>query len=167
MQPTLIFTFLSMKTNSASLFLSLVLFFSSAALSGCKSKKTIINQKTDDKTTESIEYNDTTEDTGTIVIKTTRLDSNTTKKEIIINNRKIFRGKERNSKIHLKNDTALIVNGLDDARNKQQIKDLKKQNKSLEKIAKGNAINISSTLKKRLIIVLIILILLFFIKKSR
>ena len=75
-----------MKTNNALLFLSLVLFLVAAALSGCKSKKTIINQKTDDKITENIEYNDTTEDTGTIVIKTTRIDSNTTKKEIFINN---------------------------------------------------------------------------------
>ena len=156
-----------MKTNSASLFFSLVLFFSAAALSGCKSKKTIINQKTDDKTTENIEYNDTTEDIGTIVIKTTRLDSNTTQKEIIINNKRINRGKKKNSKLHLKNDTSFIVNGLDDARNKQQIKDLKKQNKSLEKIAKEKVKNSSSLLKSGLIIVLIILILLFLIKKSR
>lgn len=156
-----------MKTNSASLFLSLVLFFSSAALSGCKSKKTIINQKTDDKITENIEYNDTTEDTGTIVIKTTRLDSNTTQKEIIIKNRKINRGKKQNYVSHQKNDSAFIVNGLDDARNKQQIKDLKKQNKSLEKIAKEKVKNNSFSLKKSLIIVFIILILLFLIKKSR
>lgn len=153
-----------MKTNNALLFLSLVLFLVAAALSGCKSKKTIINQKTDDKITENIEYNDTIEDSGTIVIKTTRIDSNTTKKEIFINNRKINRGKKRNSKLHLKNDTALIVNGLDDARNKQQIKDLKKQNKSLEKIAKVKVDNGSSSLKKRLIIVFIILILLFLLK---
>ena len=156
-----------MKTNIAPLFLSLVLFLSSAALSGCKSKKTIVNQKTDDKITENIEYNDTTEDTGTIVIKTTRLDSNTTQKVIIINKRKINRGKKRNSKLHLKNDTALIVNGLDDARNIQQIKDLKKQNKSLEKIAKEKVKNSSFSIKKGLIIVLVILILLFLIKKSR
>ena len=156
-----------MKTNNASLFLSLVLFFSSAALSGCRAKKTIVNQKSDDKITENIEYNDTTDDTGTIVIKTTRIDSNTTQKEIIINNRKINRGKKKNSKLHLKNDTALIVNGLDDARNKQQIKDLKKQNKSLEKIANKKVKNSSSPLKERLIIVLIILILLFLLKKSR
>lgn len=156
-----------MKTNNASLFLSLVLFLSSAALSGCRAKKTIVNQKSDDKITENIEYNDTTDDTGTIVIKTTRIDSNTTQKEIIINNRKINRGKKKNSKLHLKNDTALIVNGLDDARNKQQIKDLKKQNKSLEKIANKKVKNSSSPLKERLIIVLIILILLFLLKKSR
>lgn len=156
-----------MKTNSASLFLSLVLFFSSAALSGCKSKKTIINQKTDDKITENIVYNDTTEDTGTIVIKTTRLDSNTTQKEIIIKNRKINRGKKQNYVSHQKNDSAFIVNGLDDARNKQQIQDLKKQNKSLEKIAKEKVKNNSFSLKKSLIIVFIILILLFLLKKSR
>lgn len=156
-----------MKTNSASLFLSLVLFFSSAALSGCKSKKTIINQKTDDKITENIEYNDTTEDTGTIVIKTTRLDSNTTQKEIIIKNRKINRGKKQNYVSHQKNDSAFIVNGLDDARNKQQIQDLKKQNKSLEKIAKEKVKNSSFLLKRGLIIVFIILIILFLIKKSR
>ena len=156
-----------MKTNIAPFFLSLVLFLSVSALSGCKSKKTIVNQKTDDKITENIEYNDTIEDTGTIVIKTTRIDSNTTQKEIIINNRKINRGKKKNSKLHLKNDTALIVNGFDDARNKQQIKDLKKQNKSLEKIAKVKVKNSSSSLKKRLIIVFIILILLFLLKKSR
>lgn len=156
-----------MKTNSASLFLSLVLFFSAAALSGCKSKKTIVNQKTDVKTTENTEYNDTTEDIGTIVIKTTRLDSNTTQKEIIINNKKITRGKKKNHKSHIKNDTALIINGLDDARNKQQIKDLKKQNKSLEKIAKEKVKASGFSLKKCLIIVLIILILLFLIKKSR
>lgn len=156
-----------MKTNIAPLFLSLVLFLSTAALSGCKSKKTIINQKSDDKITENIEYNDTTEDIGTIVIKTTRIDSNTTQKEIFINNRKINRGKKKNSKLHHKNDTALIVNGLDDARNKQQIKDLKKQNKSLEKIAKAKVDNGSSSLKKRLIIVFIILILLFLLKKFR
>lgn len=156
-----------MKTNNASLFLSLVLFLSSAALSGCRAKKTIVNQKSDDKTTENIEYNDTTDDTGTIVIKTTRIDSNTTQKVIIINNRKINRGKKRNSKLHLKNDTALIVNGLDDARNKQQIKDLKKQNKSLEKIAKEKVKNSSSLLKRGFIIVFIILIILFLIKKSR
>lgn len=156
-----------MKTNSASLFLSLVLFFSSAALSGCKSKKTIINQKTDDKITENIEYNDTTEDTGTIVIKTTRLDSNTTQKEIIIKNRKINRGKKQNYVSHQKNDSAFIVNGLDDARNKQQIQDLKKQNKSLAKIAKEKVKNSSFSLKKSLIIVLLILILLFILKKSR
>lgn len=156
-----------MKTNIAPFFLSLVLFLSAAALSGCRAKKTIVNQKTDDKITENIEYNDTTDDTGTIVIKTTRIDSNTTQKEIIINNRKINRGKKKNSKLHLKNDTALIVNGLDDARNKQQIKDLKKQNKSLEKIANKKVKNSSSPLKERLIIVLIILILLFLLKKSR
>ena len=156
-----------MKTNIAPFFLSLVLFLSVAALSGCRAKKTIVNQKSDDKITENIEYNDTTDDTGTIVIKTTRIDSNTTQKEIIINNRKINRGKKRNSKLHLKNDTALIVNGFDDARNKQQIKDLKKQNKSLEKIAKVKVKNSSSSLKKRLIIVFIILILLFLLKKSR
>lgn len=156
-----------MKTNRASLFLSLVLFFSSAALSGCKTKKTIINQKTDNKTTENIEYNDTTEDIGTIIIKTTRLDSNTTQKEIIINNKKINRGKKKNSKLLIKNDTALIINGLDDARNKQQIQDLKKQNKSLEKIAKEKVKNSSFSIKKCLIIVLVILILLFLIKKSR
>lgn len=156
-----------MKTNNASLFLSLVLFLFSAALSGCRAKKTIVNQKLDDKITENIEYNDTTDDTGTIVIKTTRIDSNTTQKVIIINNRKINRGKKRNSKLHLKNDTALIVNGLDDARNKQQIKDLKKQNKSLEKIAKEKVKNSSFSIKKGLIIVLVILILLFLLKKSR
>lgn len=156
-----------MKTNSASLFLSLVLFFSSAALSGCRAKKTIVNQKTDDKITENIEYNDTTEDTGTIVIKTTRIDSNTTQKEIIIKNRKINRGKKQNYVSHQKNDSAFIVNGLDDARNKQQIQDLKKQNKSLEKIAKKKVKNSSFPLKTCLIIVLIILILLFLIKKSR
>lgn len=127
----------------------------------------MINQKSDDKITENIEYNDTTEDTGTIVIKTTKIDSNTTQKEIIINNRKINRGKKRNSKLHLKNDTALIVNGLNDARNKQQIKDLKKQNKSLEKIAKKKVKDSSSSLKERLIIVLVILILLFLLKKNR
>lgn len=154
-----------MKTNIAPLFLSLVLFLSAAALSGCKSKKTIVNQKTDDKITEKIEYNDTTEDTGTIVIKTTRIDSNTTQKEIIINKKKINRGKKKNSKLHHKNDTALIVNGLDDARNKQQIQDLKKQNKSLEKIAKAKVDNGSSSLKNRLIIVFIILILVFLLKK--
>lgn len=156
-----------MKTNNASLFLSLVLFFSAAAISGCKSKKTIVNQKTDVKTTENIEYNDTTDDIGTIVIKTTRLDSSTTQKEITIKNRKINRGNRKNSKLHLKNDTAFIVNGLDDARNKQQIKDLKKQNKSLEKIAKEKVNNSVSSLKKRLIIVLVILILLFLLKKYR
>lgn len=156
-----------MKTNSASLFLSLVLFFSSAALSGCKSKKTIVNQKTDVKTIENIEYNDTSEDIGTIIIKTTRIDSSTTQKEIIFNNKKINRGKKKNSKTHHKNDTSLIVNGLDDARNRQQIKDLKKQNKSLEKIAKEKVKNSSFSIKKWLIIVLIILILLFLIKKSR
>lgn len=156
-----------MKTNRASLFLSLVLFFSSAALSGCKTKKTIINQKTDNKTTENIEYNDTTEDIGTIIIKTTRLDSNTTQKEIIINNKKINRGKKKNSKLLIKNDTALIINGLDDARNKQQIQDLKKQNKSLEKIAKEKVKNSSFSLKRGLIIVFLILILLFLLKKSR
>jgi len=156
-----------MKTNIAPLFLSLVLLLSAAALSGCKSKKTIVQQKTDDKITENIEYNDTTEDTGTIVIKTTRIDSNTTQKEIIINNRKINRGKKKNSKLHHKNDTALIVNGLDGARNKQQIKDLKKQNKSLEKIANKKVKNSSSPLKERLIIVLVILILLFLLKKFR
>lgn len=156
-----------MKTNNASLFLSLVLFISAAALSGCKSKKTIINQKTDDKITENIQYNDTIEDIGTIVIKTTRLDSNTTQKEIIINNRKINRGKKQNSVSRQKNDSAFIFNGLDDARNKQQIKDLKKQNKSLEKIAKAKVDNGSSSLKKRLIIVFIILILLFLLKKFR
>ena len=156
-----------MKTNIAPFFLSLVLFLSVAALSGCRAKKTIVNQKSDDKITENIEYNDTTDDTGTIVIKTTRIDSNTTQKEIIINNRKINRGKKKNSKLHLKNDTALIVNGFDDARNKQQIKDLKKQNKSLEKIAKVKVKNSSSSLKKRLIIVFILLILLFLLKKSR
>lgn len=156
-----------MKTNKASLFLSLVLFFSVAAISGCKSKKTIVNQKTDVKTTENIEYNDTTDDIGTIVIKTTRLDSSTTQKEIIIKNRKINRGNRKNSKLHLKNDTALIINGLDDARNKQQIKDLKKQNKSLEKIAKEKVNNSISSLKKRLIIILVILILLFLLKKYR
>lgn len=156
-----------MKTNNASLFFSLVLFLSAAALFGCRSKKTIVNQKTADKITENIEYNDTTEDTGTIVIKTTRIDSNTTKKEIFINNRKINRGKKKNSKLHLKNDTALIVNGLDDARNKQQIKDLKKQNKSLEKIAKKKVKDGSSSLKERLIIVFLILILLFLLKKNR
>lgn len=127
----------------------------------------MINQKSDDKITENIEYNDTTEDIGTIVIKTTKIDSNTTQKEIIINNRKINRGKKRNSKLHLKNDTALIVNGLNDARNKQQIKDLKKQNKSLEKIAKKKVKDSSSSLKERLIIVLVILILLFLLKKNR
>lgn len=156
-----------MKTNNASLFFSLVLFLFAAALSGCRSKKTIVNQKTDDKITESIEYNDTTEDTGTIVIKTTRLDSNTTQKEIIIKNRKINRGNRKNNKLHLKNDTALIVNGLDDARNKQQIKDLKKHNKSLEKIATEKVKTSISSLKKRLIIVLVILILLFLLKKYR
>lgn len=156
-----------MKTNNASFFLGLVLFLSAAALSGCKSKKTIINQKTDDKITENIQYNDTTEDFGTIVIKTTRLDSNTTQKEIIINNRKINRGKKQNSVSHQKNDSAFIVNGLDDARNKQQIKDLKKQNKSLEKIAKKKVKDSSSSLKERLIIVLVILILLFLLKKNR
>lgn len=156
-----------MKTNRASLFLSLVLFFSSAALSGCKSKKTIINQKTDNKTTENIEYNDTIEDTGTIVIKTTRLDSNTTQKEIIIKNRKINRGKKQNCVSHQKNDSAFIFNGLDDARNKQHIQDLKKQNKSLEKIAKEKVKNSSFSLKRGLIIVFIILILLFQLKKSR
>ena len=156
-----------MKTNNASLFLSLVLFFSAAAISGCKSKKTIVNQKTDVKTTENIEYNDTTDDIGTIVIKTTRLDSSTTQKEITIKNRKINRGNRKNSKLHLKNDTALIINGLDDARNKQQIKDLKKQNKNLEKIAKEKVNNSFSSLKKRLIIVLVILILLFLLKKYR
>lgn len=155
-----------MKTNNASLFLSLVLILSAAALSGCKSKKTIINQKTDDKITENIEYNDTTEDIGTIVIKTTRLDSNTTQKEIIIKNRKINRGKKQNYVSHQKNDSAFIINGLDDARNKQQIKDLKKQNKSLEKIAKEKVKNSSSLLKKGLIIVFIILILLFLLKIS-
>lgn len=153
-----------MKTNNALLFLSLVLFLVAAALSGCKSKKTIINQKTDDKITENIEYNDTIEDSGTIVIKTTRIDSNTTQKEIIIKNRKINRGKKQNYVSHQKNDSAFIVNGLDDARNKQQIKDLKKQNKSLEKIAKVKVDNGSSSLKKRLIIVFIILILLFLLK---
>lgn len=156
-----------MKTNNALFFLSLVLILSAAALSGCKSKKTIINQKTDDKITENIQYNDTTEDSGTIVIKTTRLDSNTTQKEIIINNRKINRGKKQNCILHQKNDSAFIFNGLDDARNKQQIKDLKKQNKSLEKIAKEKVKNGSSSIKKRLIIVLVILILLFLLKKYR
>lgn len=156
-----------MKTNNASLFLSLVLILSAAALSGCKSKKTIINQKTDDKITENIQYNDTTEDIGTIVIKTTRIDSNTTQKTITINNRKINRGKKQNSVSHQKNDSAFIFNGLDDARNKQQIKDLKKQNKSLEKIANKKVKDSSSSLKERLIIVLIILILLFLLKKSR
>lgn len=156
-----------MKTNNASLFLSLVLFISAAALSGCKSKKTIINQKTDDKITENIQYNDTTEDIGTIVIKTTRLDSNTTQKEIIINNRKINRGNKKNSVSHQKNDSSFIVNGLDDARNKQQIKDLKKQNKSLEKIAKKKVKDSSSSLKERLIVVFVILILLFLLKKNR
>lgn len=156
-----------MKTNNASLFLSLVLFISAAALSGCKSKKTIINQKSDDKITENIQYNDTIEDIGTIVIKTTRLDSNTTQKEIIINNRKINRGKKQNSVSRQKNDSAFIFNGLDDARNKQQIKDLKKQNKSLEKIANKKVKNSSSSIKERLIIVLVILILLFLLKKNR
>ena len=156
-----------MKTNIAPLFLSLVLFLSAAALSGCKSKKTIINQKSDDKITENIQYNDTTEDIGTIVIKTTRLDSNTTQKEIIINNRKINRGNKKNSVSHQKNDSSFIVNGLDDARNKQQIKDLKKQNKSLEKIAKKKVKDSSSSLKERLIIVFVILILLFLLKKNR
>ena len=156
-----------MKTNNASLFLSLVLFISAAALSGCKSKKTIINQKTDDKMTENIQYNDTIEDIGTIVIKTTRLDSNTTQKEIIINNRKINRGKKQNSVSRQKNDSAFIFNGLDGARNKQQIKDLKKQNKSLEKIAKAKVKDSSSSLKERLIIVFVILILLFLLKKNR
>lgn len=156
-----------MKTNNASLFLSLVLFLSAAALSGCKSKKTIINQKTDDKITENIQYNDTTEDIGTIVIKTTRIDSNTTQKTITINNRKINRGKKQNSVSHQKNDSSFIVNGLDDARNKQQIKDLKKQNKSLEKIAKKKVKDSSSSLKERLIIVFVILILLFLLKKNR
>ena len=156
-----------MKTNNASLFLSLVLFLSAAALSGCKSKKTIINQKTDDKITENIKYNDTTEDIGTIVIKTTRIDSNTTQKTITINNRKINRGNKKNSVSHQKNDSSFIVNGLDDARNKQQIKDLKKQNKSLEKIAKKKVKDSSSSLKERLIIVFVILILLFLLKKNR
>lgn len=156
-----------MKTKIASLLLSLVLFLSAAALNSCKSKKTIVNQKTDVKTTESIEYNDTTDDSGTIVIKTTRIDSNTTQKEIRFNNKKINRGKKKNSKAHHKNDTAVIVNGLDDARNKQQIKDLKKQNKSLEKIAKEKSIDLSSSIKKRLIIILVILILLFLTKKYR
>lgn len=156
-----------MKTNNASLFLSLVLFLSAAALSGCKSKKTIINQKTDDKITENIQYNDTTEDIGTIVIKTTRIDSNTTQKTITINNRKINRGNKKNSVSHQKNDSSFIVNGLDDARNKQQIKDLKKQNKSLEKIAKKKVKDSSSSLKERLIIVFVILILLFLLKKNR
>ena len=156
-----------MKTNNASLFLSLVLFLFAAALSGCKSKKTIINQKTDDKITENIQYNDTTEDIGTIVIKTTRIDSNTTQKTITINNRKINRGNKKNSVSHQKNDSAFIVNGLDDARNKQQIKDLKKQNKSLEKIAKKKVIDSSSSLKERLIVVFVILILLFLLKKNR
>ena len=156
-----------MKTNNASLFLSLVLFISAAALSGCKSKKTIINQKSDDKITENIQYNDTTEDMGTIVIKTTRIDSNTTQKTITINNRKINRGNKKNSVSHQKNDSSFIVNGLDDARNKQQIKDLKKQNKSLEKIAKKKVKDSSSSLKERLIIVFVILILLFLLKKNR
>lgn len=156
-----------MKTNNASFFLGLVLFLSSAALSGCKSKKTIINQKTDDKITENIQYNDTTEDIGTIVIKTTRIDSNTTQKTITINNRKINRGNKKNSVSHQKNDSSFIVNGLDDARNKQQIKDLKKQNKSLEKIAKKKVKDSSSSLKERLIIVFVILILLFLLKKNR
>ena len=156
-----------MKTNNASLFLSLVLFLFAAALSGCKSKKTIINQKTDDKITENIQYNDTTEDIGTIVIKTTRIDSNTTQKTITINNRKINRGNKKNSVSHQKNDSSFIVNGLDDARNKQQIKDLKKQNKSLEKIAKKKVKDSSSSLKERLIIVFVILILLFLLKKNR
>ena len=156
-----------MKTNNASLLLSLVLILSAATLSGCKSKKTIINQKTDDKITENIQYNDTTEDIGTIVIKTTRLDSNTTQKEIIIKNRKINRGKKQNYVSHQKNDSAFIVNGLDDARNKQQIKDLKKQNKTLEKITKEQVKTSGFSLKKCLIVVLIILILLFLIKKSR
>ena len=127
----------------------------------------MINQKLDDKITENIQYNDTTEDIGTIVIKTTRIDSNTTQKTITINNRKINRGKKQNSVSHQKNDSALIVNGLDDARNKQQIKDLKKQNKSLEKIAKKKVKSSSSSLKERLIIVFIILILLFLLKKNR
>ena len=156
-----------MKTNNASLFLSLVLFLSAAALSGCKSKKTIINQKSDDKITENIQYNDTTDHIGTIVIKTTRIDSNTTQKTITINNRKINRGNKKNIVSHQKNDSAFIVNGLDDARNKQQIKDLKKQNKSLEKIAKKKVKDSSSSLKERLIIVLVILILLFLLKKNR
>lgn len=156
-----------MKTNKVSLIISLVLFFSAAVFFGCKAKKTIVNQKTDVKTTESIEYNDTTDDSGTIVIKTTRIDSNTTQKEIIFNNKKINRGKKKNSKSHHKNDSAQIVNGLDDARNKQKIKDLKKQNKSLEKIAKKKVKDSSSTLKNRLIIVFLILFLLLIIKKSR
>ena len=156
-----------MKTNNASLFLSLVLILSAAVLSGCKSKKTIINQKTDDKITENIQYNDTIEDIGTIVIKTTRIDSNTTQKTITINNRKINRGNKKNSVSHQKNDSSFIVNGLDDARNKQQIKDLKKQNKSLEKIAKKKVKDSSSSLKERLIVVFVILILLFLLKKNR
>lgn len=156
-----------MKTNNASFFLGLVLFLSAAALSSCKSKKTIVNQKLDDKITENFQYNDTTEDTGTIVIKTTRLDSNTTQKEIIIKNKKINRGKKLNCVLHHKNDSAFIFNGLDDARNKQQIKDLKKQNKSLEKIANKKVKNSSSSLKERLIIVFLILILLFILKKNR
>lgn len=156
-----------MKTKIASLFPIMVLLLSAATFYCCKSKKTIVNQKTDVKTTESIEYNDTSEDIGTIVIKTTRIDSNTTQKEIIYNNKKINRGKKKNSKAHHKNDTAVIVNGLDDARNKQQIKDLKKQNKSLEKIAKEKVKESISSIKNRLIIILVILILLFLLKKYR